>query len=59
MKLIKAADADYMNQTVFNKYARSFAQREGIQTNADVVLRDCKDKINDLYQHVADYFANN
>ena len=42
-----------MNQTVFNKYAKNFAQREGIHTNADVVLRECKDKIHDLYSNVA------
>lgn len=38
-----------MNQTVFNKYAKNFADREGIRTNADIVLRDYKDKVNELY----------
>ena len=34
-KLIRAADANYMNQTVFNKFAKSWAQRENINTDTN------------------------
>lgn len=34
-KLIKAVDANYMQQAVFNKYAKTFAERENINTDPD------------------------
>ena len=33
LKLIRAADANYMNQTVFNKFAKTWAQRENVNTD--------------------------
>ena len=53
--MIKTVDANYMNQAVFNKYARSFAERENIQ-DPDGVMRDYKDKILKLYMGVSAYF---
>lgn len=46
-----------MNQAVFNKFAKTWAQREGVRTNADDVLRECRDKIHHLYLEVASYFG--
>jgi len=57
IKLIKAADADYMNQAVYDKFAKTWAQREGVRTNADEVLRECRERIHRLYLEVAAYFG--
>ena len=32
-QLIRAADANYMNQTVFDKFGRIWMQREGVRTD--------------------------
>ena len=55
-KLIKAIDASYMNDMVFNKFARTFAEREGIRTDTADVLNSCREKTLKLYGAVADYF---
>ena len=55
-KIIKAIDANYMNQTVFNKYAKTMAEREGIRTNTNEVMIECRKKIVNLYQNVSAYF---
>lgn len=57
LKLIRACDANYMNQAVYNKFARTWAEREGVRTNADDVLKECRDKIQNLYYEVAAYFG--
>lgn len=45
-----------MNQTVFNKYAKTMAEREGIKTNTNEVMIECRKKIVNLYQNVSAYF---
>jgi hypothetical protein len=38
IKLIRAADANYMNQAMFNKYAQSWAKGQGINTDATQII---------------------
>jgi hypothetical protein len=49
MKLIRAADANYMNQTVFNKFGKTWAQRENVNTDTGEVIRNYKKKMHVLY----------
>lgn len=56
LKLIRAADANYMNQTVYDKFAKTWAQREGINTDTGAVVQDCRQKINELYRNVHKHF---
>jgi hypothetical protein len=39
IKLIKALDADYMNETLYKKFAQSIEKREDIQTDVRQVMR--------------------
>ena len=47
-KLIKAGDADFMQQNIFNKFGKTWAEREGIRSNTDKLLNDYKKRIKGL-----------
>lgn len=46
-----------MNEAVYNKFAKTWVQREGIITNPDAVVHKYRQKINKLYEAVQNHFV--
>jgi hypothetical protein len=56
-KLIRAADADYMNKSVYNKFAKTWAQRENVNTDTASIVKQYKYKMQLLYQNAQMHFG--